>query len=36
MFWFVIFIILLFIYPPLAFIVLLIGIAYKIFVTPKK
>ncbi len=36
MFWFVLFIILLFVYPPLALIILLIGIAYKILVTPKK
>ena len=31
MFWFVIFIMMLFIYPPLAIIILLIGIAYAVF-----
>jgi len=31
MFWFIAFIILLFIYPPLAIIILVIGIAYKVF-----
>lgn len=35
MFWFIIFIIMLFIYPPLAIIVLLIGAAYAIFVKKK-
>lgn len=31
MFWFVVFLIFLFIYPPLAIIILLIGLAYKVF-----
>ena len=35
MFWFVVFFIMLFVYPPLAIIILLIGAAYAIF-TKKK
>jgi hypothetical protein len=35
MFWFVMFIITLFIYPPLAIIILLIGAAYAIFVNKE-
>jgi hypothetical protein len=31
MFWFIAFILLLFIYPPLAIIILLVGVAYKVF-----
>lgn len=33
--WFIAFLILLLVYPPLALIVLLIGIAYKVFVGKK-
>lgn len=33
--WFIVFIILLFVYPPLAIIILLIGIAYSVFVKKK-
>lgn len=35
MFWFVVFIIFLFVYPPLAIIILLIGAAYSIFAKKK-
>ncbi len=33
--WFIVFIILLFVYPPLALIILLVGLAYNIFVKKK-
>lgn len=35
MFWFIVFIIMLFIYPPLAILILLIGAAYAIFIKKK-
>lgn len=35
MFWFIVFIIMLFVYPPLAILILLIGIAYAIFIKNK-
>ena len=35
MFWFVVFVIMLFIYPPIALVILLIGAAYAIFAKKK-
>jgi len=35
MFWFIVFVITLFVYPPLAIIILLIGAAYAIFAKKK-
>lgn len=35
MFWFIVFIIMLFVYPPLAILILLIGAAYAIFIKKK-
>ncbi len=35
MFWFIVFLICLFTYPPLAIVILLIGVAYKVFAKKK-